>query len=150
LSAHSAGRKVLLEIAVAADSKEFRAASERLAKACSSNGIPDEALWKLDVCLNEALANVVTHRASAAAPPAVTLRLDLELQADRAAAMLTVTDSGKSFNPLDHVTRPHPTCLEDAEPGGLGIAMMRTHADRMSYRFRDGRNELSFEVCWQV
>jgi anti-sigma regulatory factor (Ser/Thr protein kinase) len=149
LSAHSAGREILLEIALVADTREFRVASDRIVKVGSSKGIPDEAIRKLDICMNEALANVVMHRDSAAAPPAVVLRLELLLPPDRATAFLTLIDNGKPFNTLDHVTRPHPACLEEAEPGGLGIALMRTFADRMSYRFVDGRNELTIEVCWQ-
>jgi anti-sigma regulatory factor (Ser/Thr protein kinase) len=41
-----------------------------------------------------------------------------------------------------------PLTLDDAEPGGLGLLMIRNLSDSLSYWYDNGHNELSFGVRW--
>jgi anti-sigma regulatory factor (Ser/Thr protein kinase) len=61
---------------------------------------------------------------------------------------LTLNAGGVPFDPASHRTRPSPRTLEEAEPGGLGILMMRTNADRIAYERLGDANCTSFLVGW--
>jgi serine/threonine-protein kinase RsbW len=136
-------------MSIAADPEEFSQASAWMADVGRANGMPTEEISRLDICMNEALSNVLAHGESPGTRSTVDIRFELQHQGALATAVLTVIDVCKPFNPLSHVTRPPPSRIEEAEPGGLGIAMMRVYADEIRHQFLDGRNELGFTVRWQ-
>ena len=136
-------------LAIRADLLEFRRASAWLEETGSKLAVPAADIARLDLCLNEALANVLNHGGAGGVQAGICLGLKLLQNGGNHTAQLTVTDGGTRFNPLDHVTRPRPASIEDAEPGGLGIAMMRIHSDTLNYEYLDGRNQLEFSVSWQ-
>ena len=111
--------------------------------------MPVEEIARLDLCLNEALANVAKHGGVEALQSGIGLGLALSQGGGTHTAQLAVTYAGVPFNPLDHAIRPHPASLAEAEPGGLGVAMMRIHSDKLDYQYLDGRNQLEFSVSWQ-
>jgi anti-sigma regulatory factor (Ser/Thr protein kinase) len=57
-----------------------------------------------------------------------------------------IVDEGPPFDPL---ARPDPDItldLEDRQPGGLGILMIRQFTDDVAYRREDGRNVLTIRM----
>ena len=113
-----------------------------------SNGMPSDEVARLDICMNEALGNLLAHGKLPTTGWNVDIRLEFERQGAANTATLTVIDDCKPFNPLAHVTKPPPLRIEDAEPGGLGIAMMRIYADEIAYQSFEAHNELAFTVRW--
>jgi sigma-B regulation protein RsbU (phosphoserine phosphatase) len=134
--------------AIRADPLEFRRASAWLEEYCGQQAVPAEQLARLDLCLNEALANVLKHGGAGALGSDIHLGLGLSASGGVCTARLEVTDAGVPFNPLEHAVRPPPASLEDAQPGGLGIAMLRIHADQLDYEHRAGFNRLGISVSW--
>jgi serine/threonine-protein kinase RsbW len=127
--------------------KDVPTASAWLKHACDELGVPEDQLIRLDLCLNEALANVISHGGESAC--AVPLRLTLEVaDSEIRSATLTVSDAGKPFNPVVATTAPRPARLADTPPGGLGLVMMRKFSDHIGYANRDGRNHVAFTVHW--
>ena len=57
-------------------------------------------------------------------------------------------DSGPDFDPTVAPLGSRPLTLEEAEPGGLGLLMMRELSDALTYRHDSGQNELTFSVHW--
>jgi anti-sigma regulatory factor (Ser/Thr protein kinase) len=105
---------------------------------CEAERLPPEAAWRLRVALDEIVANVVAH----GVPATGSAGVDVWFQRDGAVVEITVADDGPAFNPLD---RPAPDLtlpLEAREPGGLGIALVRSLMDDVTYQ-RDGRNKLT-------
>lgn len=139
----------VFSLSITADTFEFRRASAWLEETGRTLAVPAEDIARLDLCLNEALANVLKHGGAGVRQSGILLGLKLSRSAGTHTAQLTVTDGGTRFNPLDHAIRPHPASLAEAEPGGLGVAMMRIHSDKLDYRYLDGRNQLEFSVNWQ-
>lgn len=127
---------------------EFRRASLWLDELGQTCRIPDEPLYGLDLCLNEALANVLSHGGLDPAKATVELSLEMSRQPGRASATLRLRDAGIAFDPLSHIPKPIAESLDEAEPGGRGIALMRLYASEIGYRRRDGHNHLSFGVRW--
>ncbi len=55
-------------------------------------------------------------------------------------------DDGHPFNPLELPEPDLSSGLEDREPGGLGIYLVRKLADHMDYQRRDGRNYVTVDI----
>lgn len=138
------------EFSIRAGANEVRQASDWLERSCSGLRVPADAVWRLDVCLNEALANVIAYGGSLVFSDTIKLLLEVKGEADSGEAAVTVSDAGAAFNPLDVPQRDRPVTLDDATPGGLGLPMMRAFADQLSYRYADGHNHLIFTVRWNA
>jgi serine/threonine-protein kinase RsbW len=136
------------DLSISADMNEIRNASAWLESGGVERGVPVEQLWCLDLCLNEALANALTHGGEAVLAGKVRLRLQVVREGGSAEALVTVSDSGEAFDPLELAPRSQPRSLDEARPGGLGIPLLRQFADNLSYRRADGRNHLTFSVRW--
>src|SRR5687767_6962444 len=63
----------------------------------TAEGLPADVVWRLAVALDEIVANIVAHGASAGAAPTV---LDLAFARDADTVEITVSDDGPAFNPL--------------------------------------------------
>lgn len=127
---------------------EVRRASDWLGKACLERRVPADQFARLEACLNEALANIIAYGGAAALEFPVALRLEVCRDQGGSKAMLTVCDSGAAFDPVASAPKPRPRSLADAEPGGLGLVMIRGIADTLSYGNSEGRNRLSMGVGW--
>ncbi len=136
------------ELSIAADAQGLGHASAWLEKSGRAHGMPIEHIRRLDLCLNESIANIISHGGPAAAASPVYLQLKLNSRLESGEASLTVSDAGKAFDLLAHHAKPRPKTLDEAEPGGLGLMMMHEFSDMLSYRYGDGRNQTTFTVRW--
>lgn len=59
---------------------------------------------------------------------------------------LLLRDWGEAFNPLNKEAPDLETGLDERQPGGLGIFLVRELADHCSYRRQDDANE--FRACF--
>jgi|SRR4051812_168133 serine/threonine-protein kinase RsbW len=98
-------------------------------------GIPQHRIDALDLCIVELVTNVVDHSYRGSSGE---IRLDLEL--GKGAAVLTVIDKGRAFDPLNAPEPVVPALIEDAPIGGFGIHLVRSTADRCRYQRDAGRN----------
>ena len=86
---------------------------------------------KLALALEEAVANVINHGLPGLPPPHRVL-VRLEIGADAVAA--EVVDNGKPFDPTAAAPPDLSRPLEERQPGGLGIPLIRGLMDRVAYR----------------
>ena len=128
---------------------EVRHASEWLHEQAGRMGIPSDPVERLDLCLNEALANVFTHGGPGVTTAPVKLLLEANLASHAREAWITVVDAGHPFDPSTASIGPRPGSLEEAEPGGLGLVMIRSYADDLRYWHEAGCNHLRFAVRWK-
>jgi serine/threonine-protein kinase RsbW len=136
------------ELRIRASADRVRDASHWLAQLGAAFGIPGDQLNRLDLCLNEALANIISHGSPAASTELVHLRLDVRRDGEACEATVTVSDAGPAFDMSSAGAKQRPKSLAEAEPGGLGLLMIRSFSDKLGYDYRDGRNHLSFGVQW--
>jgi anti-sigma regulatory factor (Ser/Thr protein kinase) len=134
--------------AFSAERTSVAVASQWLQDVCCENGVPQEALERLDICLNEALANIVSHGGPNTRSQPVDLELVFRELTSASIADLTISDVGFAFDPTLALPRPLTASLEEAQPGGLGIIMLRNNADALSYQHADGLNRLTISVRW--
>jgi sigma-B regulation protein RsbU (phosphoserine phosphatase) len=120
----------------------LRQVSAWLESQANSWCIPEAILPRLDLCLNEVVANCVTHGGPEVQDSALALQLSIASSHDQTLVTLSVADSGKAFDPTSAAPKARPASLADATPGGLGLVMMRQSASRLVYRRTGGRNHL--------
>jgi len=123
-------------------------ASAWIESVCLENSVPQNEICRLDLCLNEALANIIDHNDVAKRLFTIRLKLDINKNSITNEAVITICDSGIPFDPLSVLLKSGPKTLAEAEPGGLGIIMIRKFSDNQHYRYSDGYNQLSFGVFW--
>ena len=133
---------------IGADVANLRGVADWLAAAGAAHGIAAQALWRLDLCATEVVTNVITHGGATARAQAIDLRLEVRLHGRGGEARLTVSDSGRAFDPCNAPLRPQARTLAEAEPGGQGIVLLRRFADALDYCRSDQRNHLSICVRW--
>ena len=137
-----------VELSIRAVADDVRPASHWLAQSCQVRGVPADQVLRLDLCLNEALANVIAHGGELAGAAPVRLRLRVSGDAGLHQASVTVYDSGPAFDATAVHPGELPATLDEAEPGGLGLRMIRNLSDSLSYWHDKGQNELTFGVRW--
>jgi len=138
----------IAELSIRAETVEVRRASAWLEQASLDRGVPPEEIARIELCLNEALANVISHSGNEVLSSPISLQFQVHRDQSANAATLMVSDSGTPFDPFSISPQPRPKTLAEAEPGGLGLLMMRNLADKASYRYLDGRNQITFSVHW--
>jgi anti-sigma regulatory factor (Ser/Thr protein kinase) len=98
--------------------------------------------FRLALALEEAVANVIHHGfAGRKSPHRIEVRLDIGAEN----LVATVIDNGIPFDPS---STPDPIVslpVEEREPGGLGILLIRRMVDRVEYRRVGGKNRLRLE-----
>jgi len=137
-----------LELSAPHDARGLRRASEWLKEHGNRHDIPAEQVDRLDLFLNEALANVIDHGGPAALASPICLHFIFAQLPGMNEATVAVVDAGVPFDPLAHSPRPAPKSLDEAIPGGLGIPMIRSLADDLLYEYQDNHNHLAFTVRW--
>lgn len=136
------------ELSISADGDGLSRASEWLGAAGLELGVPAEQIRRLDLCLNEAIANIIAHGGQAARATPVELQFQVCGRTGATEASLRVSDGGVAFDPLAHKSKPRPKSLDEAVPGGLGLMMMHEFSDKLSYLYEGGRNQTTFTVRW--
>jgi len=123
------------------DPAELAVLGAWVAKCGQRGGWSPRRLFRVDLALAEAFANVVAH----AFPDGGTHRVVARLEDGPRTTTARLTDPGRPFDPLSAPAKPLDTALGSATPGGWGLHLIRHYADRCSYARVDGRNELRLE-----
>ena len=103
------------------------------------NVSPDTS-FALQLCLEEAVANIIMHGAASED----RCEIAIELDHDGATLRARVEDSGRQFDPTRFSPPTPATSLASAKVGDLGIRLMRNFANGMRYERRGGRNRSTF------
>jgi serine/threonine-protein kinase RsbW len=96
-----------------------------------------ETSFAVQLCLEEAVANIIMYGNSEGAP--------IIVQIERAGrdVIAVIEDSARPFDPTQVPPRARPASLEEAQVGELGVHLMRSYASQMEYEWRDDRNRLT-------
>jgi len=107
--------------------RDVGAAIDQVSAAARDIGATERQLFAAKLCAEELLANLLRHEKTT---PAVTLTLVSEPER----LTLTVEDGGAPFDPTQKPAREALGVLEEADPGGWGLALIRRFADDFTYR----------------
>ena len=117
-------------------------AIESMAEFLSRQAPGAQALYHVQLAAEEIGTNIIKYGYDDQLEHRITLRVECRTDCLR----LQVLDDGR---PFDARQVPEPELgqsLEDRQPGGLGISLVRRLARRMDYGRRDGLNALTIEI----
>ena len=137
------------ELTLHADPSAVPHASQWLEALCNEHGVPRENVDRLLLCLDDALANVLAHGGPTALSNPIQLAFEMRAEPDSRTASVTLSDSGTAFDPVSAPEKPMPLTLDEAEPHGRGLQMIRACASVLRYRREDGRNHFTFGTRWE-
>jgi len=99
--------------------------------------IPEEIEFAINVCLEEAVSNVIRHGYGEGEAGVVTVRFAMP---ERDLFEFTVEDEAQHFNPLD---APVPNTQGTPRVGGQGIHFLRHFTKKVEYTMKPTGNRLS-------
>jgi anti-sigma regulatory factor (Ser/Thr protein kinase) len=102
-----------------------------------------QAVYTLELVLEEVLTNQIKYANADAAGPQNSLTVTLE----PGVALLQFEDSGVAFDPLQASDPKLPSSIDEARVGGLGLMLVRHFAKSAHYERVDGRNRLCIGVA---
>ena len=118
--------------------EDFRASVRR--HCAGLPGMDAEALYDLQLAVDEACTNIITHGYAGMQPGSIILELALQPGIVTAA----ITDFGHSFEPDSAPFPDTRAALEEREAGGFGLFFIRQSVDQMDYRVTEDGNIMTF------
>jgi len=101
---------------------------------------PAEIEVQLSVVIDEIFGNIARY---AYAPDEGPATVRFEIREDPRQILITFIDRGMPFNPLNASDPDTTLPARQRRIGGLGIFMVKSTMDGMSYEYRDGQNILT-------
>ena len=117
---------------------------ERLAAAMDQLGkdwgIPSNYIMELNLAVEELFTNIVFYAYDDQEQHEIEILFE---HPETGCVLITLSDDGKAFNPLENPTGDNLVkSLEEREIGGLGIHLVRKMVSHIEYKRLDGRNIL--------
>jgi anti-sigma regulatory factor (Ser/Thr protein kinase) len=118
---------------------EIPAVNEAASRWLADRNVPPAADYLANLAIEELVTNCIKYAYDDAKQHVIEIGLKLS----GGELVLTVTDDGRPFNPLE-VPEPDTSLpVEDLPIGGLGIHLLRRMSDRMEYARVDRKNQLT-------
>lgn len=106
-------------------------------------GLPEDRAARLELAVEEALANVCGYAyADRARAGSVLCRVEIR----PAGLAVEIVDEGAPFDPLARADPDTTLDIDRREPGGLGILLVKRLVDDLAYRREAGQNVLIIEM----
>lgn len=97
-------------------------------------GFAEEETGQIGLAVDEALANVIDHGYGGPCDKPIDIAIEKVKWDGATTIAITVRDFGRQIDPTDIRGRD----LDDVRPGGLGVHIMRTVMDEVSYAPAEG------------
>ena len=129
-----------LSLRVATNLEALRRAQDEIEAFCNAQKWPPDVVFQIGLVVEELGINVVKYAYEDGGGHEFSISVR---SADRSLT-LEIVDGGRAFDPLEDAPPPDlEASLEDRPIGGLGVYLVRTIMDELSYRREDGRNRLT-------
>ena len=103
-------------------------------------GIPANYIMELNLAVEELFTNIVFYAYDDQEQHEIEILFE---HPETGCVLITLSDDGKAFNPLENPTGDNLVkSLEEREIGGLGIHLARKMVSHIEYKRLDGRNIL--------
>ena len=118
---------------------EIPAANEAASRWLADRNLSPAADYLANLAIEELVTNCIKHGYDDKGEHIIEITLKLSANE----LVLTVTDDGHWFNPLELPEPDTNLPLEDRPIGGLGIHLLRKMSDRMEYERKGGKNQIT-------
>ena len=102
------------------------------------SAVPEDLRFGIEVCLEEALANLIVHGQSTDG----IKDIEIGVRGDCRGATVEITDRCAPFDVVHEASPPRENADALLE-GGRGLRLMRSFASELAYATQDGRNQLT-------
>ena len=103
-------------------------------------GCPMNIQFQIDVAVEEIYVNIAHYAYRPDVGPATVC---CQVEEDPLQVIIQLMDSGRPYDPLSREDPDVTLSAEEREIGGLGIYMVKSSMDDVSYRYEDGKNILT-------
>lgn len=114
---------------------------------CSA-GCPMKIVMQVLLCVEEIFVNVTSY-AYAPETGMCLVKLVTENNDGEGKLTITISDSGKPFNPLLKEDPDITLSADERKIGGLGIFMVKKTMDSVDYDYISGKNVLKMVKSWK-
>lgn len=94
---------------------------------------------QIDIAVEEIFVNIAHY---AYVSEIGSVELCIEIIEEPLSAVITFSDNGIPYNPLEKADPDVTLSAEERNIGGLGIYMVKKSMDGMEYKYKDGKNIL--------
>jgi serine/threonine-protein kinase RsbW len=101
-------------------------------------GVTEEVLYDVQLAVDEACTNIITHGYAGLDPGSIIL--DLEVHPRH--LTVTITDFGHSFEPDSTPIPDVDAPIEERELGGFGLFFIQQSMDEMDYQVTEDGNKM--------
>jgi serine/threonine-protein kinase RsbW len=109
-------------------------------KFCEEINADAKTTYALNLSLDEIFTNIVSYGYKGDS----SKNVEIELEKSNDEIVTTISDTAPRFNPLIDAKSPDTDAnLDDREIGGLGIFFIRKNMNKVSYKYENGKNQLS-------
>ena len=130
----------VLSVALRNEASELLRLAALVERFGEDHQVSGDDVMKINLVLDEIVANVIRHGKAGDHETQVSLALDGRL------LKIDVDDAGVAFNPLEAPPPIFDVPLEERRPGGLGIHIVKTLAESVTYTRNNDRNHLTVKM----
>ncbi|MFT5137134.1 MAG: PAS domain S-box-containing protein [Arenicella sp.] len=120
--------------------EDMELVEEQFSNFAQENELSNISRQRTSVVLDEMLNNIISYGYPGEKEKDIEIRF--ELSGNR--LVLTIKDSGTPFNPFEQGTPDISASIDEREPGGLGIHMVRNMMDEYAYQRQINKNVVTF------
>ena len=139
---HYLGKKMGYHLTLFNDIRQISLLAGFMDRIRVENNLNPGLATNINLALEEAVTNVVMY----AYPKGTKEKINLEAVRDGNTLRFTLTDRGRVFDPTAAPKANIAASLKDRPIGGLGIHLVRTIMDSVTYRRVEGKNVLTMTI----
>ena len=134
-------RKDELHIHLSPRLSAVRGLSQMVEEFGDANNVPEPKIYMINLALDELITNSVSYGFGGVNNP----KIWITLRVSATKLVLEMEDNGAKFDPTQDTNPDVSSPVEDRSIGGLGLHLVKSFADRVNYRFANGKNRLIME-----
>ena len=127
------------ELVVPATIENIEKVTEFVNKELANLNCPPKAKAEIDIVIDELFSNIANYAYN---PEVGEATVNIEVEDNPQAVVLTFMDKGVPYNPLAKADPNTKLSIEERGVGGLGIFMVKKSMDSIEYEYKEGRNIL--------
>ena len=129
---------------------EIRSAEEWIESIAADFGLTERQVFAMQVCLEELMSNIIRYGGDSSATwphidPKNPIRISVTVRALADRVRMTVEDNGRAFDVARAPARVIDQPLDQVEPGGLGILLIKSFASSLEYSRTDAGNRVTVD-----
>ena len=129
---------------------EIRSAEEWIESIAADFGLTERQVFAMQVCLEEVMSNIIRYGGQSSAPwphidPKNPIRIFVTVKGLADRVRMTVEDNGRAFDVARAPARVIDQPLDQVEPGGLGIQLIKSFASGLEYSRTESGNRVTVD-----